>query len=299
MNHQDARSGSRNICCLYTVLLFAAGLVLFSGSYAKANALRVSASTGESTWFVDMNRFARSAHAAFRCDECHGTMMEAGRQHPDEMRPDFLTRSATRAYHYSRCRKCHELTFMRYEAGGHAKARLEEKAKSKATKVETEEKRTAPTCGNCHVSHYARSGLSRIDVGRRMIDVCGGCHEAHTNSYLDNIHGRLGVDLENAKAAYCTDCHGAHTVDSLEKEQTALTACRRCHRKAEEEFSNIVIHASMESISAAESPKRKSVLWIQRVRWITVAIVALSLAFFVVHSFLWLLREIHEKLRKH
>ncbi len=299
MNHPNAQSGSIKTYFQCAVLILVALFILICGNCNSTSAMPVPGSIGDSAWFVDMNRFGQSAHAGFQCSECHGTMVEAGLQHPDEKRPDFLKRSATRTYDYSRCRKCHELSFKRYQEGGHAKARQEEKTKLKSAKDDAGEKRMAPTCGDCHVSHYVRSGLSRIDVGRRMMDVCGSCHPAHTISYLDNIHGKLGVDLENPKAAFCTDCHGAHTVDSLKKQPDALTVCRRCHQKAEAEFTNIVIHASLESISAAETQKDASVLWIQRVRWAAIAAVVISLAFFVVHSFLWLLREIHEKLRKH
>lgn len=299
---RNTRSGSRKIGGRYAVMVFSAVFVLVSGGFDRANAMRVPPSAGESAWFIDMNRFARSAHAGFTCVECHGTMMTADRQHPDEKRADFLKRSATRTYDYDRCRKCHERSFKRYQAGGHAKARQEEKNKPQVAKTDSLEKRTAPTCGACHASHYVRSGQSRVDVGRRMMDVCGGCHPAHTESYRDNIHGRTGVDLGNPKAAFCTDCHGAHTVDSLKKQETALTVCRRCHHEAETKFTDIVIHASlasMASVSGADAPKKRSVVWIDRVRWAAIAGVALSLAFFVVHSFLWLLREIHEKLRKH
>jgi hypothetical protein len=280
-------------------MISAAIFVLLCGDCDSGSAMPVPGSIGDSAWFVDMNRFGQSAHASFKCSECHGTMVEAGQQHPDEKHPDFLTRSATRTYDYGQCRKCHELSYKRYLEGGHAKARQEENAKGKTVNANTGKKRMAPTCGNCHISHYVRSGLSRIDVGRRMMNVCGGCHPAHTTSYLDNIHGKLGVDLGNPKAAFCTDCHGAHTVDSLKKQPDALTVCQRCHHKAEAEFTNIVIHASLESISAAKTQKDTSVLWIQRVRWAAIAVVLISLAFFVVHSFLWLLREIHQKLRKH
>ena len=149
------------------------------------------------------------------------------------------------------------------------------------------------------MSHYERAGLSRVAVGKRMLRVCGRCHPAQAASYHSNIHGRAGIDLGNPKAAFCTDCHGAHTVDSLKKPQTALLACQRCHPKAQAEFTGIVIHASPESVSAADSPKKAEVAWIQRVRWVALVVLVLSLAFFVTHSFLWLLREIHEKLRKH
>jgi hypothetical protein len=48
-----------------------------------------------------------------------------------------------------------------------------------------------------------------------------------------------------------------------------------------------------------DSPKRQSILWIQRIKLAATAVVALSLIFFFGHSLLWLLRELHEKLRKH
>ena len=277
-------------------MAFAALLVLFSGGYTEANTINDYPSGDRSGWFVDMNRFAQSAHAALTCDDCHGTMMEGGRRHPDRTRPDFLKRSATRAYDYSRCGKCHQLAYERYQSGGHAEAMA---AEQKAAGAGNGETRTAPTCGDCHVSHYDRSGLPRVDVGRRMIQTCGRCHPAHTHSYLDNNHGRLGVDLGDAKSAFCTDCHGAHTVNSLKNDHNALAACRRCHQKAEAEFANIVIHASLESAPTTETEKKRSLVWIERVRWISIAVVAISLAFFFGHSFLWLLREIHEKLRKH
>lgn len=299
MNYPNAPGKSPKTCCAYAAMLFATVLVLLSGSDVKANTMRTSLATGESTWFVNMQRFAQSAHSAFTCDECHGSMLESGRQHPDETRPDFLKRSATQAYDYRRCRKCHELAFKRYQTGGHAKARQEEKTKPKLNPDRAAELRTAPTCGDCHNSHYVRSGRTRIDVGRAMVGVCGRCHPAHTSSYLDNIHGKLGVHLANAEAAFCSDCHGAHTVDALKKQENALTVCRRCHHQAGEKFTGIVVHASLDLVSAAQTETKKSLVWIQRIRWMAIAMVALSLAFFIGHSFLWLLREIHEKLRKH
>ncbi|MFH0726681.1 MAG: multiheme c-type cytochrome [Pseudomonadota bacterium] len=292
----------------FGIALAALMLIGISGS---AEAVKLPPSGTASGWFVDMNRFTLSAHAALKCDDCHGSMREDGAAHPDEKRPGFLKQSATRAYDYARCARCHDLSYKRYLEGGHAKVLREEKNpsgennasgdKSSSTEkiARTAEKIMAPTCGECHESHYERSGLSRVAVGKRMLGVCGRCHPAHAASYRENIHGREGIDLGNPKAALCTDCHGAHTVNSLKKPEIALTACRRCHSRADAGFTGIVIHASLESVPAADAPKRAEVLWIHRVRWVALAVLALSLAFFVGHSFLWLLREIHEKLRKH
>jgi DNA-directed RNA polymerase subunit RPC12/RpoP len=132
-----------------------------------------------------------------------------------------------------------------------------------------------------------------------MVYRCGRCHKAQTFSYLENIHGRVGVDLQNPSAAFCSDCHQAHTMTSLKEPTTALPACRRCHPKAESEFTNVVIHASITDLPTTDSPKHRAILWIHRIKVVMIAVVALSLVFFFGHSLLWLLRELHEKLRKH
>jgi hypothetical protein len=259
----------------------------------------------QSSWFVDMQRFQKGAHANFKCEECHGTMAEDGHLHPDPNRPDFLKKSATRQFDYRRCQKCHNLSYQRYLKGKHAKALEEETesaGKNKAPVKETQaakEKYPAPTCGECHSAHYDPAGMSRVAMGARMTSRCGRCHKEYSESYLDNIHGKLGVNLANKASAFCTDCHGAHNVVALEKQQDALTVCQRCHPKAGTEFTQFVIHASVDEAVAKESPKSSSIVWIQRVQTVAIAVVALSLIFFFGHTILWLLREKHEKLRKH
>lgn len=255
--------------------------------------------TGAS-WFVDMNRFAQSAHAGFTCETCHGTMQEHGRRHPDPTDPDFLKKTATRTFDYGRCQKCHKVAYDRYLKGGHAAALSAQRQKQGALPASTAPEKLAPTCGSCHVSHYERSHRSRVETGRQMVETCGRCHAEHAASYMENIHGKVGVNLENPKSAYCTDCHGAHTVASLKKPEDALVTCRRCHPEADTAFAGFVIHDSVAHISDdAAAPKDGAILWIHRVRLAVIAVVVLSLVFFFGHSFLWLLRELHEKLRKH
>ncbi len=289
-----------------------------AGAYARPDA-----GAGDAPWFVDMNRFAKSAHAAFKCEDCHGTMIENGRKHPDPESPDYLVKPATRRFDYSRCRKCHQVAYDRYMEGEHAKALAEEKSAETAAEqklaaeagkdAETEGRDAeaplrpvaadrkpapAPTCGDCHVTHYDRSNRSRVEAGRSMVAVCGRCHAGHAASYMDNIHGREGVDLGNEKSAYCSDCHGAHRVVSLKKPEKALPVCQRCHPKARAEFTNVVIHASLTPAPEAGSAKDGSILWIHRIRLLAIGVLVVSLALFFGHSLLWLLRELHEKLRK-
>jgi hypothetical protein len=87
-------------------------------------------------------------------------------------------------------------------------------------------------------------------------------------------------------------------VSLTNKEQT-LAVCRRCHPDANAAFTEYIVHASMESPMPSGTDKDASVMWIARVRTAAVAVVALSLVFFFGHSILMLLREFHEKLRRH
>jgi hypothetical protein len=279
--------------------------LLSSGLTDQTHADVSPADPVQSSWFVDMQRFQKGAHASFKCEDCHGTMIEDGHTHPDPNRPDFLKQSATRQFDYRRCQKCHKLPYQRYLKGQHAKALKEETAlagKKKTPAKETQaakEKYPAPTCGECHSAHYDPAGMSRVAVGARMTSRCGRCHQEYSESYLDNIHGKLGVNLADKASAFCTDCHGAHHVVTLEKKQEALIVCQRCHPEAASKFTQFVIHATVNDSAAKESPKSNSIVWIRRVQTVAIAVVALSLIFFFGHAILWLLREKHEKLRKH
>ena len=252
----------------------------------------------QSSWFVDMQRFQKGSHSNLKCEECHGSMVEDGYRHPEPNRPGFLKKSATRQFDYGRCQKCHKLSYQRYLTGKHANALKEEIASAQKQPSTVKEKHPAPSCGECHSAHYDPAGLSRVAVGQRMISRCGRCHPQHTASYLDNIHGKLGVNLANKASAFCTDCHGAHKVIAFQKQADALAVCQRCHPKAASEFADFVIHASVTGSAAEESPKNESIVWIKRVKTVAIAVVALSLIFFFGHTVLWLLREKHEKLRK-
>lgn len=279
------------------------GILLLGWTPVWAAASAGSVNGAGASWFVDMNRFAQSAHAALTCEACHGTMQENGRRHPDPEAPAFLSKPATRAFDYSRCRTCHQVAHDRYLEGAHARALAEQTLEKKASPAAAKPTKPAPTCGECHSSHYERSHRSRVEIGRQMVDTCGRCHEAHAASYMKNIHGKVGVNLGNPQSAYCTDCHGAHANTALAKPERALPACQRCHAKADAAFAGFVIHDTVALAGGDgdgdDTSKTGSILWIHRIRLAAIAVVVLSLAFFFGHSCLWLLREFHEKLRKH
>jgi len=252
-----------------------------------------------SSWFIDMNRFSESAHGTFTCEACHEKMTEGDKKHPDLKDSQFLKREATRIFDYSRCKSCHRQSYERYLLGAHAKALSEEQQKlSQGQDLEPKRKK-APSCGDCHSAHYSKSHLSRVKIGRQMTEVCGSCHWAQKVTYLENHHGKTAVNLGHDASAYCTDCHGAHNCISLKDKKAALLACQRCHPQAQERFTEFVIHPTTEDLTKDDKEKKTRVALIKTVTAIMLIIVILVVGFFYGHSLIWLLRELHEKLRKH
>ncbi|NWF93615.1 MAG: hypothetical protein HXY46_11900 [Syntrophaceae bacterium] len=229
-----------------------------------------------------MERFLSSPHGRLSCSGCHSYIEEKGVKHPD---PKLLGKASTLLYDYKRCEKCHPEEHQRYLKGAHAKAL-------------SEKKKDAPTCGHCHVTHYAAAGQSRLELGKWMTGMCGTCHPVQKRSYLENYHGKTAVHLRYEASAYCTDCHGAHTCLSLKKREEALEACRKCHADAGIRFTEFVIHASREGLKKEDIEKVEKV---RIIRWIEISFgifVFGVLAFFYSHTLIWTLRKIHERLKK-
>ena len=253
----------------------------------------------EASWFIHMNRFQESAHATIPCEECHKDLTGREQTHPDPKAKTFLKTNATRNYDYSLCKSCHRSSYEKYRLGAHAKA-----LKREQTSPTTEPGPQAPTCGDCHSGHYARSHLSRVETGIRMTAVCGACHRPQLITYLNNYHGKAAVNLKDPDAAYCTDCHGAHECISLKEKEVALSACQRCHPDAGKSFAQFVIHPTTQDTGpgAPTEPdiqKKERVALIRVVTAVMGILVLFVVCFFYGHTFVWLLRELHEKLRKH
>ena len=283
------RIGRRLLFCL---MLFSALL----GSQCLEAAITPD---GQPGWFVDMGRFAASAHGTFSCEQCHGNMKRGGTMHPDSENPAFLKAYANREYNYQRCQSCHKPSYEQYLEGAHAKALMKQQTDSAAESHKLPKSKKAPTCGNCHSGHYTRAHLSRVEIGRQMVSVCGTCHPAQAATYLDNYHGKAAVNLGDKNAAFCTDCHGAHHSVSLKDKKTALAACQRCHPEATEGFAQVVIHPTIQDLPENDTEKRAHVALIRVVTLLMAIMVILVVGFFYGHSFVWILRELHEKLRKH
>jgi ribosomal protein L31 len=269
------------VSCLPLIVIFCLPGLAWSSAQSSEETLP------QRSWLVDMSKFQSSSHGRISCSECHPDIEEKGVKHPD---PRLLSRPSTLLYDYKRCEKCHPQVYQRYLKGAHAKALVERK-------------KDAPTCGNCHVSHYVVSGQSRLELGRWMTNMCGECHPVQKRTYLENYHGKAAASLGYEASAYCTDCHGAHTVLSLKKKETALEVCQKCHPNAHLRFTDYVIHASKEGVKK-EDVKKEDVEKLNKLtilRWVEIGfgiIVFAVLAFFYSHTLVWILRKVHEWLKR-
>ncbi|NWG03547.1 MAG: hypothetical protein HXY44_11900 [Syntrophaceae bacterium] len=234
------------------------------------------------SWLIDMGKFLSSSHGRLSCFECHSDIEEKGVRHPD---PKLLGRSSTLLFDYKKCERCHPGEYQRYLKGVHAKALMERK-------------KNAPTCGDCHVTHYVVSNQTRLELGRWMTQMCGGCHPVEKRTYLENYHGKTAASLGYVASAYCTDCHGAHTCLSLKKKEEALEVCQKCHPNAQIRFMDFVIHASKEGLKEEDVEKLKKLKVIRSVEIGFGILVFFVLAFFYSHTLVWIFRKIHEWLKK-
>ena len=275
------------ICALLTTGCFFMAAGLTSNAWAKAD-------MSSSGWFVDMNQYADAAHGTLKCEECHGTMTEMGKTHPDPNAADFLKTQIKRSFDYNACQKCHKSAHERFLKGEHAKASIKEKSDGEPSKTGF-----APSCGDCHSAHYSKSHLSRAKIGELMTQSCGSCHIEQKMSFLENYHGKAAVNLGYDKAAFCTDCHGAHTTISLKDKDVALKACQRCHFDATPEFANIIIHDSTKNIDQKNDAKQTGLKLVHGLGGLSLIFVVLFLVFFYMHTGLLMLRKLQEKLRRH
>jgi len=286
---------------LIFVLLAIGCFLLILGLFSNAQA-NPTASSPLSTWFVDMKQYSSAAHGSLKCEECHGPMNGNGigkmapkaSLHPNPEADGFLKTQTKRTFDYQSCKKCHGTAHERFKKGEHAKAAAKEKTDGQPSKTGF-----APTCGDCHSAHYAKSHQTREMIGKEMTRTCGSCHPDQKASFLANYHGKAGVNLGYDKAAFCTDCHGAHTTISLKDKDVVLATCKRCHPNATPEFANIIIHDSTKNIALKTDAKKAGLKWVYWLGSLSLFFVAAVLVFFYTHTGLLMLRKLHEKLRRH
>jgi hypothetical protein len=236
------------------------------------------------SWYIDVERYNQGVHGGMDCSLCH---MEIDQdEHPN---PENLGENATDLFDYEACASCHPQEYEYYQLGVHADVL------SGATDSASEY--PAPTCGHCHDPHY-RQVLSRLQVIDAQVHICGQCHPSELETYLENYHGKTAVNLDFADSASCADCHGSHEVLALGEPQEAVEACQKCHPDATENMAGFLIHAEETLSPDADAPRAREALLLFLVQLFFVLLTVSVLAFFYGHTFLWLLRGLHEKLRR-
>jgi cytochrome b subunit of formate dehydrogenase len=175
--------------------------------------------------------FAKSAHAALHCVECHNTITEP--EHPSKL-PDV------------QCASCHDRAVKEFAGSIHGAPREGGRP-------------PAATCATCHGGNahellpakHADSPVSKFN----LLTTCAKCHEdekviaelgirSHdaVKNFRDSIHG-LGLYKMGLKVApSCNDCHGVHDIRSAKDtashtHKSHLSAtCTACHVGVDKTF---------------------------------------------------------------
>jgi cytochrome b subunit of formate dehydrogenase len=204
------------------------------------------------------------------CNDCHGT---------HDIQPHTSPASRiNRKNILKTCGSCHQGVLAQFNKSIHGKKLAEGSEK-------------APTCIVCHHSH----GITRItdeEWKLHNLQECGGCHTDRISSYKQTYHGQV-TSLGYAKVARCSDCHGSHNILPPSEAASTLApgnivgTCQKCHPKANANFAKFEPHADHND--RVRFPLEFYVFWAMT------GLLTGTLAFFGVHTLLWLLRSLKEK----
>ena len=170
--------------------------------------------------FVDPNFLRLSTHKEKHCTDCHADVAEV----PHRELPQKVN-----------CRRCH---FSGNTAGAPETTRYAEFESSAHGKALAAGNTKAPTCQDCHGSHFILPGSDiRSEVSKQNIPrVCGTCHLEIFGQYQASVHGKARA--KGVKdAPVCTDCHGEHTISGARDANSMVSAgnvsktCASCHAK--------------------------------------------------------------------
>jgi len=151
----------------------------------------------------------------------------------------------------------------------------------------------SPACTDCHGAHGINVAPDST-LAQASYERCAECHDHYAGAYGDSYHGQA-VNLGSAKAASCASCHSAHGIQPASDPRSSVAranltkTCAQCHERA---------NASFVKFDAHVDPHDKSnplVFWTYK--FMTLLLMGV-LAFFGLHTLLWLNRIAIEKRRK-
>ncbi|MEW6236965.1 MAG: cytochrome c3 family protein [Candidatus Omnitrophota bacterium] len=145
-----------------------------------------------------------------------------------------------------------------------------------------------PGCSDCHQAHSVKR-VDTSDFRSMIIDQCGRCHMDLTKTYFDTYHGKVSK-LGNMTAARCYDCHGSHNIYPVADSRSTLNrshivdTCKTCHPSSHRKFTGYLTHATH------HDKDRYPALFYSF--WFMTALLAGTLTFFGIHTFLWFIRSL-------
>jgi cytochrome b subunit of formate dehydrogenase len=203
------------------------------------------------------------------CNDCHGT-------HDILPHTDPASRINRRNIRTT-CGHCHQGVLAQFDQSIHGRKLAEGSEK-------------APTCVVCHHSHTI-TRITDEDWKLHNLQECGGCHTDRISSYKQTYHGQV-TSLGYAKVARCSDCHGSHNILPIKDPKSTLApanivrTCQKCHPKANANFAKFQPHA--------EHNDREHYPLVFYTFWAMTGLLVGTLAFFGIHTLLWLLRSLKE-----
>ncbi len=169
----------------------------------------------------------------------------------------------------------------------------------------------APVCTDCHGIHSIKSHIDPVSsVASQALarTTCAQCHEGvrlsdefgiaskRATSYLDSYHG-LASKLGSSVVANCASCHGVHNILPSADSHSMINAanlartCGKCHPGANDQFILGKVHLD---VPLSQDIASRGTRW---VRWIYLALIAVTIGFMLVHNGLIWRKKIAERRR--
>ena len=210
---------------------------------------------------------------AANCQSCHGSHRILSHANPAS--PTY------KADIPKTCGRCHAKIEVEYEQGIHGQA-------------VAHGDRKAPVCTDCHTAHAI---LQPTEASFRMqsTPICGNCHQDKFSTYRDTFHSQLGLLGGYVQTARCWDCHQAHDVLPASNPRSPINqanlvkTCGNCHAGANMSFVQYQPHA--------DPRNRKLSPGLYYVRLFMNLLLITVLAFFVIHTLLWLIRSRYNQVK--
>jgi cytochrome b subunit of formate dehydrogenase len=184
------------------------------------------------------DRFAGSVHGSLKCVDCHQNITQI--PHP-------------KTTVQVGCVECHKDLYENAKDEGKTNTKQFAELGKVVTQVDEylksiharpnikDQSRTNATCYNCHDAHYIYpEGTANYNWWRLNLPyTCGKCHTEELKIYRNSVHGEEVLQIGNAKAAVCSDCHGGMNIQDPFKPETQLAItknCGKCHKEEWESY---------------------------------------------------------------